>query len=365
MYDYNSFYPWAMTKLPPITDGEWLQTKEFHDEYEGFYLVTGYVSDCKWPLVLKSCKGFVFAKGEKIYRVPMVSYEIREALRNNELTIDCVDGWIWVPSDNSVNPFKDFVIEFYTEKELHRNDQSLYLQYKLILNSLYGKTYQALRIPRNAEEPDLVWNQRKGYAMKNRILYRAGGLYLPHVGAWITSLSRAKLHEDMHRFEAIDCATDSFKTLKDVPTGEDLGDLKFVAEGLLLLVRPKLYVMFSKEIAEKIEQIGDLREYLKTVDIESLRYPEDITKFAHHGFWGNIHQLLELYRDQSNEYLCKHMTRIRESLKQEKNPRVFETQTRGIKVNWKTEVGFCGLKKGVASKTLELCSDQCFNCPYI
>jgi len=31
----------------------------------------------------------------------------------------------------------------------------------------------------------------------------------------------------MHRYEAIDCATDSFKTLAEVPTGENLGDLKF------------------------------------------------------------------------------------------------------------------------------------------
>ena len=97
---------------------------------------------------------------------------------------------------------------------------------------------------------------------------------------------------------------------------------------------------------------------------DSLDIQGDIVKYALHGFWGDVHQLLELYRDKSNEYSCKHMTKIRESLRQDKRPRIYETQRRGINVNWEDEVGFCGLKKGHASKVLELCSDQCFNCPY-
>ena len=63
----------------------------------------------------------------------------------------------------------------------------------------------------------------------------------------------------------------------------------------MLLIRPKLYVMFSDEIAERVKQVGDLREYLKSVDVKSLRYPEDVVKYALHGFWGNVNQLLELY----------------------------------------------------------------------
>jgi hypothetical protein len=83
-----------------------------------------------------------------------------------------------------------------------------------------------------------------------------------------------------------------------------------------------------------------------------------------HGFWGKVHQLLELYRDKSKEYECKHMTRLKESFVQHKNPRVFETQKRGIKINWKNEVGLCGLRKKDAIKKLELCCDNCFLCAY-
>lgn len=365
MYDFNSFYPWAMANLPPLTKGEWIEVDEFKEEYEGFYKVTGYVTECMWPLVLKSAKGFHFATDEPIKGLPVVSFELREALGANEIVVDEVTGYVWVPREDSVNPFEPFVHNFYRLKEQHRGDTAQYLHNKLLLNSLYGKTYQALRMYGYDEESELVWDADKGYVKKNKILYRAGGLYLPHVGAWITSMCRAKLHEDMHRFKAIDCATDSFKTLEPVPTGTGLGDLKFVAEGLLLMIRPKLYVMFSNNVAEHIAKCGNLREYLKNVDVNSLRYPMDIVKYAHHGFWGNVHQLLELYRDKSNQYLAQHMTKIHESLKQNKNPRVMEVRRRRLRVDWENEVGFCGLTRTVALKTQELCTNQCYTCPYL
>jgi hypothetical protein len=364
MYDYNSFYPWAMANLPPLTKGKWEHVSKFNEEYEGLYKVTGYVTSCHCPLVLKSSQGFHFARDEHVKGLPLVSYELREALKAQEIILDDIEGWVWVPDDDAVNPFKVFVEEFYGLKEQHRGETSQYLQYKLLLNSLYGKTYQALRLHGYDEEAELLWDEDKGRLKKNRILYRAGGLYLPHVGAWITSMCRAKLHEDMHRYNAIDCATDSFKTLEEVPTGTGLGELKFVAEGLLLMVRPKLYVMFSNEIAEKVRSSGSLREYLKSIDISSLWSRKDMVKYALHGFWGNVWQLLELYVDKSDEYFAQHMTKIRESIRQNKQPRVMETQQRHLRVNWEEEVGFCGLTKKTALETRELCTDQCYTCPY-
>jgi hypothetical protein len=38
-----------------------------------------------------------------------VSYELREALRAKEIEVDEVGGWIWVPGDDAVNPFKAYV----------------------------------------------------------------------------------------------------------------------------------------------------------------------------------------------------------------------------------------------------------------
>lgn len=72
------------------------------------------------------------------------------------------------------------------------------------------------------------------------------------------------VNEDLHRYEAIDCATDSFKTQRsDIPTGSGLGELKHEHHGLLLRIRPKLYVMFSEDIQAQVmgEFAGDLRAH--------------------------------------------------------------------------------------------------------
>ncbi|MEM3518235.1 MAG: DNA polymerase, partial [Nitrososphaerales archaeon] len=253
MYDYNSFYPYAMTQIPPITKGEWIKVEYKHpinelSEYEGFYKVTGYAEKCKYPIIIKSSSSLDFANGEEIKDVWVTSYELREAIRNNEIEIKKLEGYLWKPRKDATNPFKDYVEHFYSEKSKSKKNSPLYLANKLLLNALYGKTYQALRQTDYAEEPELIWNEELQKCIKNKILYRAGGLYLPHVGSWITSLCRAKLHEDLHKYQAIDCATDSFKTLREIEEGSKLGDLKLECEGLLLLIRPKLYVIFTKEI---------------------------------------------------------------------------------------------------------------------
>lgn len=363
-YDYNSFYPWAMANLPPLTDGEWLRVNGFVDEYEGFYQIDGYVHKCRYPVILKNAGNFEFANDEYVRCAPVASYELREALRCGEIDITKIKGYIWVPSKNAENPFRDYVEEFYKLKQSTPKDNPKYMTYKLLLNSLYGKTYQALRQTDYEEEPELVWNSRLDRAVKNRILYRAGGIYLPHVGSWITSMCRAKLHESLHRYEAIDCATDSFKTKRnDVPTGSGLGELKHEHHGLLLLIRPKLYVMFSPKIQKEVmnDYGGDLRAWLKDnlgwleEEAKAGRLNEHIPKYALHGFWGNAIDLLRLYRDRSNEYIAKHMTKIREAIRQRKQARVMETRPRRLAVDWENEIMPCGLTMSQALKEKELC----------
>ena len=156
----------------------------------------------------------------------------------------------------------------------------------------------------------------------------------------------------MHSYKAIDCATDSFKTTTTVPEGDRLGELKLESEGLLLLIKPKLYVMFSKEVQIRVEAEGDLREYLKK-NIDSLRVGEDIVKFALHGFWGDPKQLLELYVEKGNEYIVDHMVKIKETFRQGKQPMVMETQRRHLKVDWSKEIRPCGLSMNEALNKME------------
>jgi hypothetical protein len=97
--------------------------------------------------------------------------------------------------------------------------------------------------------------------------------------------------------------------------------------------------------------------------LETIAY-RGVQRYAMHGFWGNLEQLLELYARKDNEYIAKHMTKIRESIRQQKQPRVMETQKRRLRVDWKNERGLCGLPKKEAIGQFELCNLRCFTCAH-
>jgi len=334
------------------------------------------VRKCRYPAILKNAGNFKFANDEFVKRAPVVSYELRDALKHEEIDLAKVKGYVWIPSENAENPFKDYVGEFYHLKQETPEGDPQHQMYKLLLNSLYGKTYQTVRQTDYEEEPELAWDPGLGKCVRTRIMYRAGGIYLPHVGSWITSLCRAKLHEDLHRYEAIDCATDSFKTKRsDVPTGLGLGELKHEHQGLLLLIRPKLYVMFSREIQKEVrgEFAGDLRGWLRKnlnqIEEHLKANPQDrwkfFPKYALHGFWGSETELLKLYRDKSGEYLAKHMMKVREAIRQKKRARVMETTPRRLGINWENETMPCGLTMNEALRQKELCvAPRCYECAY-
>lgn len=87
-------------------------------------------------------------------------------------------------------------------------------------------------------------------------------------------------------------------------------------------------------------------------------------KYALHGFGGSVTELLKLYRDKSNEYQAKHMTKIKEAIRQGKQARIMEEQVRRAKIDWDEELGKCGLRIKDALKQMELYNKNCSNCPY-
>lgn len=332
MYDYNSFYPFSMANLPPFTRGEWRKVDSFDNEHEGFYQISGYVKPCTYPIIIKSLSQMNYAKNEFVKDIPISSYELREALETGELDLTKIQGHAWIPHTEAINPFKAYVEHFYQEKENQEKGSPLYVQAKLLLNSLYGKCYQTLIDPKSENREDYrVIPEQRGIR-KIEKLYKAGGMYLPHVGSWITSQTRAILHRDLHLFQGLDCATDSFKTSQDLPVSQKLGLLKKECEGFLVLLRPKLYVMFSKDRQKEILQYGDFVKYLQ-VERRSFR-SEDFVKYALHGFQRNVDTLLQMIEENRHEYYSRHMTTIREALRQHKQPRLMITQKRGLNMNW-------------------------------
>jgi hypothetical protein len=273
-----------------------------------------------------------YAKGEFVSQIPVSSYELREALETEELDLTNIKGYVWIPHSEAINPFRNYVEHFYQEKENCEKGSPLHIQAKLLLNSLYGKCYQTLIHPKSENREDYRVYPEQHEISKIEKLYKAGGMYLPHVGSWITAQTRAILHRDLHLFQGMDCATDSFKTSQDLPVSQNIGLLKKECEGFLLLLRPKLYVIFSKDRQKEILQYGDFIEFLKA-ERRSLR-SEDFVKYALHGFQRNVDTLLQMIAERRHEYFARHMTTIRETLKQHKQPRVMIHQKRGLNVNW-------------------------------
>ena len=176
-------------------------------------------------------------------------------------------------------------------------------------------------------------------------------------------MCRARLHSDLHRYNAIDCATDSFKITQEIPESNALGGLKLDCEGLLLLIRPKVYAIFSREVQKEAESHGDLRQYLKQ-NLERLDLAEDVVRYATHGFWGTPRQLLELYVEKGNGSTVHHMLKIRVAIRRSKQARVMESQLRHIGINWENEYGFCGQRKAQAIIHTDSCTDNCFTCAH-
>ncbi|MGQ9514892.1 MAG: hypothetical protein ACUVTL_07595 [Thermoproteota archaeon] len=101
-----------------------------------------------------------------------------------------------------------------------------------------------------------------------------------------------------------------------------------------MLLRAKLYVMFSIDRQKEILQNGNIKEYLQK-ELLSLEAGKDIIKFALHGFQGNVYILLSMFANTRYNYSVKNMVKIREALKQHKQARTMITQNRTLKVNWK------------------------------
>lgn len=59
------------------------------------------------------------------------------------------------------------------------------------------------------------------------------------------------------------------------------------------------------------------------------------------------------------------MVKIKEAIRQGKQPRIMETQKRHLKVDWNKEITPCRLDINEALKEMELCCGNCFPCAYL
>lgn len=108
-----------------------------------------------------------YAKDEYVRRAPLSSYELREVLNYDEIQVSEIEGFIWKPKENATNPFEPYVGRFYQKKQETPKNDPRYSKNKLLLNSLYGKTYQTNRKTDYKEEPRYRVDQETGNVKKN------------------------------------------------------------------------------------------------------------------------------------------------------------------------------------------------------
>lgn len=203
IYDINSAYPFALTKIPDITKGNWIRRKSIHPKaLLGFFKIEVDIPDVKHvpPFPFRKESMVFFPSGK------FVTFVTLEELKSCENTIfyHILDSYQFI-SKNPRYPYKSFIENLYLKRlELKQKNDPLQLPLKIILNSIYGKTGEITR-------------------------GRIGNLFNPVIFSTITGHSRAQLYRFVqdHNLEreVVAFATDSICTTRQIKVNsKDLGD---------------------------------------------------------------------------------------------------------------------------------------------
>lgn len=209
LYDINSCYPFAFSKIPDITKGKWKNDLEIlPDAHLGFFKIRCDIPFEQFipPFAFRGTSKVIFPTGS------FITYTTLAELKNaNPDHYKILESFQFV-DDKPEYPFEDFVNVIYKKRlELKEKGDPLQLPLKVILNAIYGKTSQ--RVGRNI-----------------------GNLFNPVIASTITGTGRAMLYDFVTKNniekQTVSFATDSVITQKRLDINSDrLGDFKFEKSG--------------------------------------------------------------------------------------------------------------------------------------
>jgi hypothetical protein len=313
--DISSAYPHAMRSMPQFTRGTYKMVTAYDPGHQGVYCVTGNLRLCRYAIFQTHEGKPIF--GGSVEKLWVTSYELAEALRTGEFVLESCTGWLWIPDPtHDHNPLAEFVDVFYAKKEASHKGDPNYLTYKLLLNSLYGKFIQNVEVEEHGGRINgEIIIEEDGRATEVAKKFKAGGLFNPVIATLITGFVRAYLHRLEHEYTAIHSSTDSIKTLMEVPkeslpTG--LGGLNVEVSGDCILLRNKLYLHYEGPMVPGGKP----------------------AKFALHGFWGKVDDLLAMVAGRRIHYAVTHLYRMKEAAKQGKVALKSYVQQREVNIDW-------------------------------
>jgi hypothetical protein len=301
--DIVSAYPHAMSEMPSFTQSKLY--KAYHANTGrvpmfGVYKVSGRASDTAWPILFdKNFKGCV---GD--FTTNATGLEINAFLDAKAGTINKVQGYYYdAEKDKRIKPMEQFVRTFFRVKS-EATDKTERDAAKLLLNSLYGKFIQT----RIEEEP---YYDADTDTFNTDTSLRAGGLFNPFIAALITGHTRARLCGLERSYSALHSATDGIITAhkKAVSLDNGLGGITQESAGSVVIVRPKLYVIYTRNENLAIKDAAGNKRSSTTLR------GEYIAKYALHGFRGTVEQLEDMLQKGKTEYEYTHVVGLKESLK--------------------------------------------------
>jgi len=300
LYDINSAYPFAMSMLPNFLNCryDWIHKKDKKNR-QGIYNVSGIaIPNVYTPLRDHNFKE-ISGPFENIW---FTSYELDTAIEHGFLSEYIInEGFVVQETNQKENPLKAYALYFYAKKQEATGVEREF--YKLMLNSLYGKFIQTTM---NQSDSDNV--------LSDSVYYQAGGLWNPLLATMITGFVRAYLTELEIRYTSIHSSTDSIITNRKPQTGNAIGQLSLKTAGNCLLLRQKFYLIWSNA------------------------NPKKLLQYATHGYHGNLQSLFSMIRTGNRKYFHSHMTKIRESYVQKKQPFIMEVLPKSISIPITTKI---------------------------
>jgi hypothetical protein len=113
LYDINSAYPFALTTLCDITNGEWFNSKRINYKSTiGFFSIIADINDCVKiaPFPFRKKNGTICYPCGK-FQTFVTLEELRVIHDNPKIKFTILDSWQFIPNKNCKKPFKKFIEE--------------------------------------------------------------------------------------------------------------------------------------------------------------------------------------------------------------------------------------------------------------
>ena len=206
-YDLKSAYPSEMINLYDYSAGNWIKSTNFDEKYHGIYKVKfnwfheniGFMAfNSDYKTIYPNTENCVSWMNEKELCI----------LNNNPKYTDyeIIKGFTFHPYHETF-PYRDLILKLFNLKESANNPNERMI-YKLYINSIYGKTAQAI------------------YDKKTK-MFNTGKLYNPIYANRITTNTRVSLLKEALKIskKIAGFSTDSIQTTgTKIKTGKKLGD---------------------------------------------------------------------------------------------------------------------------------------------